>query len=231
MYTNYMGFAVQSMGQLPHLSGVPGARVALWFQGCAAVVTHLVGQPCGDAILASGPGRPQVVFSYRKKYTESVAKATAGNDEFVDPEEWESWAALLSLHRTVLQDLDAELRQQHKLAISEFDVLIALFNAPDNRLGMSALAREAMLSPAGITHLVTRLERDGLVKREVDPADRRKWFTVLTEQGDRALRAARRTHNTVLRRTFLAATSSADRKLLRQLSQRLSYPDSGAIQN
>jgi len=146
----------------------------------------------------------------------------------MEQEDWESWAALLMLHRAVLQDLDTELRQQHKLAVSEFDVLITLFNAPDHRLGMSALAHEAMLSPAGITHLVTRLERDGLVKREVDPADRRKWFTVLTEEGDRALRAARRTHNTVLRRTFLAATTAADREVLTQLWQRLASAETGA---
>lgn len=150
--------------------------------------------------------------------------------EFLAPEEWESWAALLLLHRAVLQDLDAELRQQHKLAVSEFDVLITLFSAPGSRLGMSALARGAMLSPAGITHLVTRLERDGLVKREADPADRRKWFTVLTEKGDRSLRAARLTHNTVLRRTFLTATSPADRKLLQQLWQRLSSTGSAGDQ-
>ena len=149
----------------------------------------------------------------------------------MEPEEWQSWTALLMLHRTVLQDLDTELRQRHKLAVSEFDVLITLFNAPGNRLGMSALAHEAMLSPAGTTHLVTRLERDGLVKREVDPADRRKWFTVLTEEGDRALRAARLTHNTVLRRTFLATTSPADRDVLTQLWQRLSSTDSGADQH
>jgi DNA-binding MarR family transcriptional regulator len=147
----------------------------------------------------------------------------------MEPEEWASWAALLLLHRTVLQDLDAELRQHHKLAVSEFDVLITLFNAPDHRLGMSALAHEAMLSPAGTTHLVTRLERDGLVKREVDRADRRKWFTVLTEEGDRTLRAARLTHNAVLRRTFLAATSPADRDMLQHLWHRLSrsQPDAG----
>ena len=156
-----------------------------------------------------------------------MEKSSADGHEFMEPEEWESWAALLMLHRTVLQDLDAELRQQHRLAVSEFDVLITLFNAPDNRLGMSALAREAMLSPAGTTHLVTRLERDGLVKREIDPADRRKWFTALTDRGDRALQAARRTHNTVLRRTFLAATSPADREMLQQLWQRLSSPGSG----
>jgi len=157
--------------------------------------------------------------------------SSAGGHELMEPEEWESWAALLMLHRSVQQDLDTELRQQHKLAVSEFDVLITLFNAPDHRLGMSALAREAMLSPAGITHLVTRLERDGLVKRELDPADRRKWFTVLTEEGDRALRAARLTHNMVLRRTFLAATSAADRAVLTQLWQRLASTGSDADQH
>jgi DNA-binding MarR family transcriptional regulator len=45
-----------------------------------------------------------------------------------------------------------------------------MFNAPERRLGMSALAEQTMLSPAGTTHLVTRLERDGLVRREIDPA-------------------------------------------------------------
>jgi len=159
-----------------------------------------------------------------------MEKSSADGHEFMEPEEWQSWAALLLLHRGVLQDLDAELRQQHKLAVSEFDVLITLFNAPDNRLGMSALAREAMLSPAGTTHLVTRLERDGLVKREIDPVDRRKWFTALTDRGDETLRAARRTHNMVLRRTFLAATSPADREMLQQLWRRLSSPDSGTDQ-
>ena len=140
----------------------------------------------------------------------------------LEPDEWESWNALLMLNRTVLRDLDAGLRREHRLAVSEFDVLITLFNAPSRRLGMSALADRSMLSPAGTTHLVTRLERDGLVRREVDPADRRKWFTVLTDKGDQALLAARRTHNDVLRRSILAVTSPAERQTLRRLWRRLS---------
>ena len=111
---------------------------------------------------------------------------SSGNDhEFLDREEWESWGALMMLHRTVVQALDTELRRQHGLAVTEFDVLITLYNAPGQRLGMSALADRVLLSPAGTTHLVTRLERDGMVRREVDPTDRRKWFTVLTSEGDR----------------------------------------------
>lgn len=151
-----------------------------------------------------------------------MEKSSADGHEFMEPEEWASWTALLLLHRKVLQDLDTELRRDHRMAVTEFDVLITLFNAPERRLGMSALAHQAMLSPAGTTHLVTRLERDGLVRRSVDPADGRKWFTVLTEQGDRRLRAARRTHNAVLRRSFLSVTSAADRRTLRELWQRLS---------
>jgi DNA-binding MarR family transcriptional regulator len=128
----------------------------------------------------------------------------------------------MMLHRSVLQRLDAQLRRQHGLAVTEFDVLITLFNAPERRLRMSELAERVLLSPAGTTHLVTRLERDGLVRREVDLTDGRKWFTVLTDGGDQALKAARLTHNEVLRGTLLAATSRTDRRMLRRIWKRLS---------
>jgi DNA-binding MarR family transcriptional regulator len=157
-----------------------------------------------------------------------MERSSADQHEFLPPEEWASWTALLLLHRLVLQDLDAELHREHGLAVTEFDVLSTLSTAPGRQLGMSALAHRAMLSPAGTTHLVTRLERDGLVKRSIDQADRRKWFTVLTEKGDQALQAARHTYNRVLRRSFLAATSPADRRTLQQLWQRLSKASLGA---
>ena len=154
-----------------------------------------------------------------------MGKSRADEHEFLRPEEWESWGALMMLHRTALQALDSELRQRHGLAVTEFDVLITLFNAPERRLGMSALSDRVFLSPAGTTHLVTRLERDGMVRREVDPADRRKWFTVLTPEGDRILREARPTHNGVLRRTLFDATLPSERRTLQRVWQRLAAQD------
>ena len=129
--------------------------------------------------------------------------------------------ALLMLNRTVLTELDAALRHEHALAVTEFDVLITLFNAPQRRLGMSALADRAMLSPAGTTHLVTRLERDGLVRREVDTADRRKAYAVLTDGGERKLRNARTTHNRVLREGLLAVTTPRERQTLQRIWHKL----------
>ena len=78
-----------------------------------------------------------------------------------------------------------------------------------------------MLSPSGLTHLVTRMERDGLLGRENDPADRRKFFTLLTEAGDDRLRRARRVHNAVLRDVLLRHLNATDRALLADLGQRL----------
>jgi DNA-binding MarR family transcriptional regulator len=86
---------------------------------------------------------------------------------------------------------------------------------------MATLAQRVLLSPAGLTHLVTRLERDGLLRREVDPNDGRKWFAVLTDDGDAKLRAARLTHNAVLRTRFLANTTPADRRTLQRIWNRL----------
>ena len=148
--------------------------------------------------------------------------SSRGAHEFLAPEEWQSFSGLLMLHRSVLAELDTRLRGAHGLSVSEFDVLITLFNAPSSRLRMSVLAERALLSPAGTTHLVTRLERDGLVRREVDPTDGRRWFAVLTDGGDRALREARVTHNEVLRESFLTRTSARERQALQRIWRRLS---------
>jgi DNA-binding MarR family transcriptional regulator len=154
-----------------------------------------------------------------------MAESRPQENEFLEPEEWQSMNALLLLHRRVLSDLDAALRREHGLTVTEFDVLITLFNAEDERIGMSALADRVLLSPAGMTHLITRLERDGLVRREPGRGDRRKFHAVLTNAGQGALREARQTHNQVLRRGLLAATTAADRRTLQRIWRRLSESD------
>ena len=66
-----------------------------------------------------------------------MAESRPHEEEFLEPDEWQSMNALLSLNRRVLSDLDGALRREHGLAVTEFDVLITLFNAEDERIGMS----------------------------------------------------------------------------------------------
>jgi len=126
-----------------------------------------------------------------------------------------AWHGLLAAHATLIRELDGQLRAAHGLGVSEFDVLITLFNGAERGVRMTDLAKAIMLSPAGLTHMVTRLERDRLADRAVDPADRRSFLVRLTPGGRDRLDAARVTHNAVIRDRF---TARLTRPQLHQLS-------------
>jgi DNA-binding MarR family transcriptional regulator len=113
--------------------------------------------------------------------------------------EFRAWHGCLQFTNTVMRALDEALTAAHRISVKEFDVLITLFNAPGARLRMTELAQRVLLTPSGVTHLVTRLERVGLVSRSVDETDRRSFFATLTRAGHRRLRESRRTHNELIR--------------------------------
>jgi DNA-binding MarR family transcriptional regulator len=120
-------------------------------------------------------------------------------DEYLSDAEFRAWHGSLQFTNTTTRALDEALSKAHGISVKEFDVLITLFNAPDGRLRMAELAEQVVLSPSGVTHLVTRLERDGLVQRIVDESDRRSFFAALTPAGHQRLRDSRPTHNEVIR--------------------------------
>jgi DNA-binding MarR family transcriptional regulator len=124
---------------------------------------------------------------------------TNPSDEYLTDAEFRAWHGCLRFTNDAIRALDESLTAAHDLSITEFDVLITLYNAPNDRLRMTELADQVALTPSGLTHLVTRLERKGLVSRTVDDADRRSFFAVLTRAGHRRLRESRATHNKVIR--------------------------------
>ncbi|MFI1970465.1 MarR family winged helix-turn-helix transcriptional regulator [Streptomyces cinnamoneus] len=65
----------------------------------------------------------------------------------------------------------------------DLNALMRLSRSPDQRLRMSDLAAQTSLSTSGITRLVDRLQRAGLVRRESFPGDRRSTYAVLTAEG------------------------------------------------
>jgi DNA-binding MarR family transcriptional regulator len=120
-------------------------------------------------------------------------------NEYLSDAEFRAWHGTLVFTNLATRALDEALSETHGISVKEFDVLITLFNAPHGRLRMAELAEQVVLSASGVTHLVTRLERDGLVRRIVDEGDRRSFFAELTPAGRQRLRDARPTHNEVIR--------------------------------
>jgi MarR family transcriptional regulator, 2-MHQ and catechol-resistance regulon repressor len=95
----------------------------------------------------------------------------------------------------------------HGISPVEFEVLLRLGRSPANRLRMTDLAAQADLSTSGVTRLVDRLERSGMVRRETCPSDRRGSFAVLTDQGAQRLADVVPDHLADLDRWFTGALS------------------------
>jgi DNA-binding MarR family transcriptional regulator len=119
------------------------------------------------------------------------------------PEELAAWRGLLRVHSALVKALDAELLAEHDLPLTSYEVLINLQAAPDRRRRMAELAEGVLLSRSGMTRLVDRLERDGLIERDACTEDGRGMFAVLTDKGEDLLSRARRTHLDGVRERFL----------------------------
>lgn len=121
-----------------------------------------------------------------------------------------AWRGMLKVHSALVKALDSELEAHHGLPLSSYEVLIYLRVAPDKRLRMAELADRTLLSRSGMTRLVDRLERDGLLRRDTCSSDARGCFAVLTERGEEVLAGARATHLSGVRRRFLAHLDAED---------------------
>ncbi|MER7213686.1 MarR family transcriptional regulator [Streptosporangium sp. NPDC000239] len=114
--------------------------------------------------------------------------------EAVSSEELVVWRVLQRVQARVTRALETDLLVGHDLALASYDVLSHLAEAPEGRLRMNDLAERVLLSRSGLTRLIDRLQRDGLVDREACPSDARGLFAVLTEAGAVRLAQARPTY-------------------------------------
>jgi DNA-binding MarR family transcriptional regulator len=129
--------------------------------------------------------------------------STVPTADELSPAELGAWRGFLRAHAALVRALDEELDDAHGLPLTSYDVLIYLQAAPANRLRMAELADRVLLSRSGLTRLVDRLERDGLLRRDTDCDDGRGCFAVLTDAGHDMLRNARPTHLAGVRERFL----------------------------
>ncbi len=132
----------------------------------------------------------------------------------LSPTELGAWRGFLRVHTALVRELDAELDAAHGLPLSSYDVLIYLRAAPDRRLRMAELADSVLLSRSGVTRLVDRLEREGLLERDTCSSDGRGCFAVLTDRGEELLARARPTHLAGVRRRFLSHFSEEELEVM-----------------
>jgi DNA-binding MarR family transcriptional regulator len=117
--------------------------------------------------------------------------------------EMSAWHALIRAHSRIVRHLEGELEAEHQLTLPAYEVLAHLSQAPEQRLRMTDLAAHAVLTPSGLTRLVDKLVREGLVERLRCSGDARVVYAVLTPGGMARLVAAYPTHLRGVREHYL----------------------------
>ncbi|MEO7198548.1 MAG: MarR family transcriptional regulator [Solirubrobacterales bacterium] len=144
----------------------------------------------------------------------------------LDPRELAAWRGFLITHSQVIGALDEELEREHGLPLGSYEVLLHLAGSDGHSLRMGQLADHLLLSRSGLTRLVDRLARRGLVERHSCPSDRRGTYARLTADGLRRFEEAQPTHLRGVREHFIAHIPVRDLERLAAIWDRVLEPGS-----
>ncbi|MFE9685713.1 MarR family winged helix-turn-helix transcriptional regulator [Streptomyces sp. NPDC006285] len=102
---------------------------------------------------------------------------------WLTPEEQRAWRAYIAASHLLEDAIDRQLQQEAGMPHLYYSILANLSEAPGRRLRMTGLAERTKITRSRLTYAVTRLEKDGAVRREGCPSDRRGSIAVLTDAG------------------------------------------------
>jgi len=139
-----------------------------------------------------------------------------------------AWIRFLRAHAAITRELSARLEAQHGLTLSDYDVLVQLYHAPERRMRRVDIARSVLLTASGVTRLLDGLERCGLVEKARCESDARVTYAVLTEAGRRTVEAARTSHLADVEELFGSRLEPAEREQLARLLERLPLAQTSA---
>jgi DNA-binding MarR family transcriptional regulator len=135
--------------------------------------------------------------------------------------ELDAFARLMRAHSVLRRELDAEVLRPRGLTINDFEALMHISKADEQRLRRIDLVEKLMLTPSGVTRLLDGLQEAGLVENLHCKSDARVTWAQLTPDGAELLDCVGVTHAERLRALFRDALSEDEVEQLSELLGRL----------
>ncbi len=129
------------------------------------------------------------------------------------------WLRLLTCTNLITAEIRTRLRERFETTLPRFDLLAQLERHPEG-LRMSELSRRMMVTTGNVTGITDQLEAEGLVRRELDPQDRRSFIVRLTPKGQQLFAEMARVHEGWVIELF-GGLSAAEKESLYTLLGRL----------
>ena len=137
------------------------------------------------------------------------------------PVELDAFARLMRAHSVLRRELDAEVLRPRGLTMNDFEALMHLSRADEQRLRRVDLVERLMLTPSGVTRLLEGLQEAGLVEDLQCEDDARVTWARLTQEGNETLECVGATHTERLRVLFRDTLSEDEVEQLSELLGKL----------
>lgn len=150
----------------------------------------------------------------------SAVATKKGAAEKLDPHR-EAWIALTGTHSAVKGRLEEALTAAGLPPMAWLEVLVQVSRAPERRMKMGDLAEALIITRGGLTKLVDRLIKAGLLERTFCETDRRVSYATLLPAGAELLEEMRPVAGAELQAAFSANLTVSQAKQLRELLDRV----------
>lgn len=97
--------------------------------------------------------------------------------------------SIMRVQQLLIGEFDRVLRP-FGITFARYEVLVLLSFSRTGQLALSRIGERLMVHPTSVTNAIDRLVDQDLVRRDVDPADRRRVLASLTPEGERVLESA-----------------------------------------
>lgn len=124
-----------------------------------------------------------------------------------------AWWAFLRANTLVVRELGTASQEQN-LPIEWFDVLVNLYQWPDDLMPLGDLVDNVALSRSGLTRLLDRMEKAGLIERRLSSTDRRKFDVHLTDAGRTEFERVNPGIQSTVTRAFLQHLTEAEKRTI-----------------
>ncbi|MFH8533501.1 MarR family winged helix-turn-helix transcriptional regulator [Streptomyces tendae] len=132
-----------------------------------------------------------------------------------------AWRGFVNLALKLPAALEWQLQRDSQLSFIEYYVLALLSDQPGRRMRMSDLAAAASSELSRLSHMVSRLEKRGIVRREPDPSDGRYTHAILTDAGYTRLSEAAPGHVGSVRELFIDVLGPEELQTLHRCSDKI----------
>lgn len=140
---------------------------------------------------------------------------------WLDDLESRAWRGYQQMSTQLEAELHRSLLFEAGLSLSDYEVLVYLSEAPEDRLRAFELGEALRWEKSRLSHHITRMEGRGLVEKRTCESDRRGLFVVLTPQGRQVIEEAAPYHVDHVRRLLIDRLDRGQLETLAEISEKV----------